>query len=57
MRDQKKLNFYKVKKFSPSEFKCIEADLEAVKSMGKLVNNSLNETPLVLFNTQRFAAY
>lgn len=27
---ERKANFYKVRKFSPSEFKCIESDLLAV---------------------------
>ena len=53
----KKVNFYKLKKFRPSEFKSIESDVEAVSKMGKIVDNSLMEAPLVLFDTQNFAAY
>ena len=47
----KKVNFYKLKKFRPSEFKSIESDVEAVSKMGKIVDNSLMEAPLVLFDT------
>ena len=52
----KKVNFFKLKKFRPSEFRSISSDLDAVKNMGKIVDNSLMEAPLVLFNSERFAA-
>ena len=52
-----KANFFKVRKFSPSEFKCIESDLVAVQNMGKIMDKSLADAPLVLFDSQKFAAY
>ena len=54
---EKKSNFYKVKKFRPSEFKSIETDLIAVQNMGKINDNSLTDAPIVLFDTQKFAAF
>ena len=54
---ERKANFYKLKKFQPSEFKCIESDLLAVSNMGKIMDNSLADAPLVLFDSQKFAAF
>ena len=48
---EQKVNYYKLKKFRPSEFKSIESDLAAVQTMGRIVDNSLMEAPLVLFYT------
>ena len=46
-----------MKKFRPSEFKSIETDLIAVQNMGKINDNSLTDAPIVLFDTQKFAAF
>lgn len=46
-----------MKKFRPSEFKCIETDLIAVQNMGKIMDNSLTDAPMVLFDTHKFAAF
>ena len=54
---ERKANFYKEKKFQPSEFKFIETDLLAVENMGKIMDNSLADAPLVLFDSQKFAAF
>lgn len=54
---ERKANFYKIKEFKPSEFKSIESDLIAVQNMGKIMDNSLADAPLVLFDSQKFAAF
>ena len=48
---ERKANFYKIKEFKPSEFKSIESDLIAVQNMGKIMDNSLADAPLVLFDS------
>jgi hypothetical protein len=54
---EKKANFFKLKKFRPSQFCCIESDLIAVENMGKIMDNSLTDAPMVLFDTQNFASF
>ena len=48
--------FFKLKKVTPYTFSFVEPDLIAVQNMGKLIENSLNDTPIVLFDTNKFKA-
>ena len=48
--------FFKLKKVTPYTFSFVEPDLIAVQNMGKLIDNSLNDTPMVLFDTNKFKA-
>lgn len=53
---ERKQKFFKLKKVTPCTFSFVEPDLIAVQNMGKLIDNSLNDTPMVLFDTNKFRA-
>ncbi|CDW76204.1 kelch motif family protein [Stylonychia lemnae] len=56
-QSQRKPYYFKLPKHQPSEFKFIETDLKLIDKMGKIMDNSSAQTPLVVFNTMQFGVF
>eukprot|EP00347_Sterkiella_histriomuscorum_P006037 403354304 len=54
---QKKPYYFKLPKHSPTLFNTIDTDLNLIDKMGKIMDNSSVQTPLVVFNTQQFGLF
>jgi hypothetical protein len=54
---QKKDSFFKRPPIQPSEFVSVQSDINNILNMGKLKDNSLNKTPSIIFDANKFAVY
>lgn len=54
---QKKTYYFKLPKYQESEFKYIESDLQRVETMGKIIDNSNSQIPIVIFNTESVGVF